>query len=1465
MSWFAKKATKGKVAAIMSVIMTLSVIITASIATAKASVNAVVFNLTGGYFESAYAKWGDVSGVDGYVAYVKKDSQDDNEYKRIDNELIRKYKDGWRVDALGLPAGNYNLKVVPVVADKEIEEKAAKTGAIKVDAYDRSGFAFSKDSKYKTASGAYNDDGSLKSDAIVLYVYDDTAKTVTADITVDKKGKKTTFTGLQSIIDAYQKGCETRPLDIRIIGNITADTIDHFSSKEEGIQIKGKNAYSELGITIEGVGEDASVSGFGFLLRNAANVEMRNFSILNFMDDGISLDTENANVWLHNLDLYYGQAGSDSDQAKGDGSIDIKGNSQFVTVSYVHFYDSGKCSLCGMKSESGPNYITYHHNWFDHADSRMARIRTMSVHLYDNYYDGNSKYGVGVTTGSSAFVENNYFRGVNHPMLSSKQGTDGKDPKGTFSGENGGIIKAFNNIMVDSGNVIYANTENGNSTDFDAYLASDRNEVVASSYKTVQGNTSYDNFDTSKDLGVDPQKIDDASVVPSIVTAYAGSQGGGVIEHTFSEADDVSYTIDKELKALVTAYANTELVSVKGTSSSTTVPTQEETTTAIDETKPQETSTQKSTEATTKASEETTAVSDVEYIQNFTTDGLNSNFYSITGNLAKDKGSVTYNGLTLTTCLKIESSTSIKFKAPADGKLTLVSGDANNKDKKIKVNGQKISSKGNIFTIDIKKGDVEITKGDSLNIYYMAFVTGEEIETSSKEDETIKPEETTKQEETTKAEETTKETKTESSTEAQTQADHSQKEVIPYDEYNKANTTYSGAYTSLAVAKDSDFTDAIYVDSSEKIIEAIKTVKPGQAIIVKPGRYKFDETVLIEESNSGLKGSMKILRASNDGEVIFDFSSMEELGSNRGVVLDADYWYVNGIRFYGAGDNGMLLSGSHNIIEGCIFEANHDTGLQLSRYNTSYASPDLWPSNNLILNCTSFDNMDVKTQENADGFAAKLTCGEGNVFDGCISYCNSDDGWDLFAKPATGPIGKVTIRNCVAFNNGKTTAGTSFGSGDMNGFKLGGSGVGTAHTVFNCLAFNNGATGFTDNNNPSDLSLVNCTAAANGNAGKGKGNFICYRSASNATYRNLISYDNAKKQSDKFNGVMANSTYFTNNKYYSINSSIGTALKNNEKVGDVVTLENSDFKNTDNKIDVTADINKLLRTSTGTVNVNGLYESVGDISTRGARFNVASQMLTINNTIADEEEKETKAEPETKSETNTQTQSETNTQTQPETQSETNTQAQPESTTEATKEVAADEDIVYEMLEGNNVNITNDKDLVLRSAADYSLFVGVKVDGAFISKNTYKSYSGSTVVVIPASFLKTLTAGYHEFVIVSKNGSATANVKLSERKAEVAGDEDVVTLPFTDEGEVAADTDLVVAADTDLVASAAADAVADAYAAKVSAAKSAADKVSTTSTEESSNTGDRNGLVIYVIFCLIALMVAVDRVYKKQY
>lgn len=207
--------------------------------------------------------------------------------------------------------------------------------------------AFSEIQNVQTGSGAYSD-GTLKKDAQEIYVTPETAKTCTAVV----NGKE--VTGFQSILDAKQSAGtkDTSPLDFRIVGCVTADDVDHFSSSAEGIQLKGKSAYTEMNITIEGVGEDAAVQGFGFLVRNSGNVEFRNFAVMAFMDDGVSLDTKNCNIWVHNMDIFYGSTGGDSDQAKGDGSVDIKGASTNVTVSYVHFWDSGKCSLCGMSDSS---------------------------------------------------------------------------------------------------------------------------------------------------------------------------------------------------------------------------------------------------------------------------------------------------------------------------------------------------------------------------------------------------------------------------------------------------------------------------------------------------------------------------------------------------------------------------------------------------------------------------------------------------------------------------------------------------------------------------------------------------------------------------------------------------------------------------------------------------------------------------------------------------------------------------------------------------------------------------------------------------------------------------------------------------------------------------------------------------------------------------------------------------------
>ena len=542
---------------------------------------------SGGYEEGAYAEWDPVEGADGYKAYIAKDGS--NDYKRIDNELIRKYADYWRVDAVGLAAGSYTIKieagkVKETNGEKDLDASqtivTATTGKLTVTNYDRSGFAFSENSQFGTGSGAYNDDGTLRAGAQVVYVTAATAKTCTAWVhTAGANRDPVQVTGFQSILDAKQKkGTDIDIIDFRIIGCINKADLDHISSSAEGLQVKGNTAYAGMNITIEGIGEDATVKGFGFLIRNCGNVELRNFAIMDFMDDGVSLDTKNCNIWVHDLDIFYGGPGGDSDQAKGDGSVDIKGLSTNITVSYNHFWDSGKCSLCGM-SDTAEFLVTYHHNWFDHSDSRHPRIRVASVHIYNNYFDGNAKYGVGTTKGSSAFVEANYFRNSNYPMMSSKQGTDAMGD-GTFSGENGGMIKAYNNEIVGANRLIYANAGKGeggatmdaNATSFDAYLAKTRDEQVPSTYKTVAGGTTYNNFDTNKDkydLGVDVKNIDAPKDIPDIVTSKAGRLNGGDFNFTFSSSEDTNYAIISDLKSKVVGYT-TSVKSIGGINGVTT-------------------------------------------------------------------------------------------------------------------------------------------------------------------------------------------------------------------------------------------------------------------------------------------------------------------------------------------------------------------------------------------------------------------------------------------------------------------------------------------------------------------------------------------------------------------------------------------------------------------------------------------------------------------------------------------------------------------------------------------------------------------------------------------------------------------------------------------------------------------------------------------------------------------------------
>ncbi len=394
----------------------------------------------------------------------------------------------------------------------------------------------------------------------------------------------------------------------------------------------------------------------------------------------------------------------------------------------------------------------------------------------------------------------------------------------------------------------------------------------------------------------------------------------------------------------------------------------------------------------------------------------------------------------------------------------------------------------------------------------------------------------------------------------------------------------------VALAAEAVVEGDITVSTADEFLEALQNIQPGYAIKIKAGTYNFSKMIVIEESNSGTAGAMKKVVA-DGGDVTFDFSAMGYTGSdadksNRGIVLDGSYWHFYGIRIKEAADNGMLLSGDNNIIEMCVFESNHDTGLQLSRYQTSYDEISEWPSNNLIKNCTSFNNVDIEG-ENADGFAPKLTCGEGNVFDGCMAYNNSDDGWDCYAKTATGPIGVITLKNCIAFRNGKLTNGQGSAQGDMNGFKLGGSGVGTPHVLINCIAFENGAHGFTDNNNPTAVSLTNCTSFNNSRYESKKSNFQMNRE-NGGINANLLSFTTDSMGSDAFIGTIDHSVYYNNKPaYYSVVDK--TAIAKGDKLGTIVTVASSDFVSL-TAPDTTTDFHKVWRDENGNIDTKGFLK-----------------------------------------------------------------------------------------------------------------------------------------------------------------------------------------------------------------------------------------------------------------------------------
>lgn len=674
-----------------------------------------------GWLESAWVEWKPVT-KENVSYYTVSYSKDGKAYTKIDDELIRMYSDGhWRADIVGIAAGSYTVKV-----DAYNSSNAAvnsETANITVSAYDRTGYTFSPSSNTYDSSdplqcGGYKGDGTPKANADILYI------TSSEDVdNVELDGVK----GLSNILQSRDKRSKT-PLIVRIVGKIAYVPTKDKDGKEINpqlngsgyIQVKPSKEYTNYNTTIEGIGSDATIN-FGILLRDAGNVEIRNLAVHDFKDDGISLDTSNCNIWLHNNEFFYGVQGS-GDKAKGDGSSDIKNDSKYVTLSYNHYWDAGKCSLCGMKKETGDNFITYHHNWFDHSDSRHPRIRTMFVHVFNNYYDGNAKYGIGASGNSNAFVEGNYFRNCHYPVLQGSVGND-YDPAGssksnssnTFDDDDAsiGAIKLWNNYM--EGATFTAGKDGETAADNDGCVAVSRDQKIT--YTTKAGAT-YRNIDVSdayiQSLANVIQSPEDARAT---VQKYAGRTGGTdfakATGFAFVASDDTDYEINTKIRSALTNYCSDSLsssfviASVGGSVDGSIVPVEPEP------------STETTTEGGTKepVSEETTiglvaleegtyAAADIVANENADKFKIDNNKASTAGQLKIDTGSVIF-------AVKDGAHVVINYKCGSSDSSKSASISCAGQTGKMLAGSKGDNPITDALTLDLKAGEYKITAAQS--------------------------------------------------------------------------------------------------------------------------------------------------------------------------------------------------------------------------------------------------------------------------------------------------------------------------------------------------------------------------------------------------------------------------------------------------------------------------------------------------------------------------------------------------------------------------------------------------------------------------------------------------------------------------------------------------------------------------------------------------------------------------------
>ncbi len=316
----------------------------------------------------------------------------------------------------------------------------------------------------------------------------------------------------------------------------------------------------------------------------------------------------------------------------------------------------------------------------------------------------------------------------------------------------------------------------------------------------------------------------------------------------------------------------------------------------------------------------------------------------------------------------------------------------------------------------------------------------------------------------------------------------------------------------------------------------------GNLVYLRGGTYPVSSKISFTKIS--VAGQPIRIRAYPGETPVLDFSGETGTGSGvDGIAISGNYYWFYGLVITNAGHSSIAITGSNNIIERCVSLGARNSGFHIGGGSSATSKA----ATNLYLNCDSTRSFDSPGGGNADGFSAKWSLGPGNVFSGCRSWENSDDGWDLWMGSQP-----VLITNCWAFRNGSNVWNSGSFAGNGNGFKLGGSDVPAAHRLVRGVSFNNvgnGGNGIDQNNNTAGLTVDQNVSWANRNK-----NFNLAHGANTTPHvvRNNISFAGGSSDSFTTGTLSTNNTWdvgspaASTNDFLSVDTSFAVAPRRDD-------------------------------------------------------------------------------------------------------------------------------------------------------------------------------------------------------------------------------------------------------------------------------------------------------------------------------